>query len=69
MSADREKKNIKWGSLATGVLFFVFGLAALGTGKSFVDVSDVQGVNVRIGGGLLCIVGVIFVVLAGRRMR
>jgi hypothetical protein len=67
MNAVEEKKKPSWSQIIFGMLFFFSGVAALITGKISIDLGDAEGLNVRVGGALLGIIGISLVVLALRK--
>ena len=61
-----KAQAVAWSSIGFGLLFCVFGLHALITGRAAVDV-DVEGLSVRIGGALLAVFSVALVVSGFRK--
>src|SRR4051812_43666192 len=66
MNAVEEKKKTSWAQIVFGILLFFSGMAALITGRISVDLGGAAGLNVRIAGASIAIVGISLVVLALR---
>jgi hypothetical protein len=67
MAAPEKNAGISWSQIFCGVLIFFLGVEGLLTGRMRTDLGEVAGLNVRIGGGLVVITGLVCVVSAFRK--